>query len=71
MIGAGLGLVGNGFDGSEVGGEIGVGEVVVRDPAVALDAPPADQEFRTRNIRLSSSYIRVRWSYIFGLCIEG
>jgi hypothetical protein len=24
---------------SEVGGEVGAGEVVVRDPAVALDAP--------------------------------
>ncbi len=30
------------LDGSELGDEVGAGEVVVRDPAVAFDAPIAN-----------------------------
>ncbi len=39
MMGAGLGLLGDGFDGPEVGAEVSADEVIVWGPIIAFDAP--------------------------------
>ena len=35
------------LDGPKVGGEVGVGEVVIGDPAIAVDAPKEDYRVRS------------------------